>query len=152
MKSIKPILILIGIIGTTTYAQNTKKSEIMYIEEAIEIQKVIDDYFNGIFEGNTQKLRSVFHPNTVLYGDIKGQPYLKNLDDYLDGVKNRKSPKDMGEAFRMKTLGVEVLGNNAIVKLHFPMLGYNYYDFLSLSKIDGKWHIVNKLFTHISRE
>lgn len=124
----------------------------MYIEETIKIQKVIDDYFHGIFEGDIQKLKAVFHPSTVLFGDIKGQPYLKNLDDYLDGVKNRKSPQDLGEAFRMKTLSVEVIGNNAIVKLHSPMLGYNYYDFLTLSKIEGKWLIVNKLFTHIDHE
>jgi hypothetical protein len=30
-----------------------------------------------------------------------------------------------------------------------PMLGYNYYDFLSLSKISGRWQIVNKLFTNV---
>ncbi|WP_394329748.1 nuclear transport factor 2 family protein [Zunongwangia profunda] len=29
------------------------------------------------------------------------------------------------------------------------MLGFNYYDYLSLFKINGEWKIVNKLFTNV---
>ena len=55
----------------------------------------------------------------------------------------------MGEEFKMKILGIEILGCVAIAKLHVPMLGYNYYDFLSLTLINGTWKIVNKVFTHV---
>ena len=76
-------------------------------------------------------------------------PYFKNLGEYLEGVKNRKCPKELGETFNMKVLSIEILGNNAIAKLHLPMLGFNYYDLMSLSNIDSKWVIVNKLFTNV---
>lgn len=121
----------------------------MYTQETTEIQSLIDDYFKGIFHGDVEKLRLAFHPKCLLFGDINGQPYFKNVDDYLEGVRNRKSPHEQGENFRMEILGIEILGNNAIAKLHLPMLGYNYYDFLSLSKISGRWQIVNKLFTNV---
>ena len=49
----------------------------------------------------------------------------------------------------MKIIGIEVLGKIAIAKLHVPILGYNYYDYLSLNKIEEKWTIVGKVFTHI---
>lgn len=122
----------------------------MFEKSVIEIQAVINNYFEGIFYGDLQKLESAFHPQCLLFGDINGQPYFKTLPEYLEGVKNRKSPYESGEIFRMKVLGIEVLGSNAIVKLHVPMLGYNYYDFLSLSKVNGKWMIVNKMFTNIA--
>lgn len=121
----------------------------MYTQETTEIQSLIDDYFKGIFYGDVVKLRLAFHPQCLLLGDINGLPYFKNVDEYIEGVRNRKSPHEQGENFRMEILGIEILGNNAIAKLHLPMLGYNYYDFLSLSKISGRWQIVNKLFTNV---
>lgn len=118
-------------------------------EKRIKIEETIKDYFEGIFYGDVQKLRHAFNPNACLYGDIKSAAYAKNLDEYLEGVQNRKSPHDMGENFNMETLGIEVLGNVAMVKLHVPILGYNYYDFLSLCLINQEWKIVNKIFTHV---
>lgn len=112
-----------------------------------EIQTTIKHYFDGIFYGDTSKLQSVFHPLSLLFGDIKGQPYLKNLEEYIEGVKNRKSPASLGEGFRMKIISIEILNQVAYVKLHCPMFDFNYYDYIAMNKIGGKWLIVNKLFT-----
>jgi hypothetical protein len=122
----------------------------MFQQDVEEIQAVITNYFEGIFYGDIEKLESAFHPQCLLFGDINGQPYLKNLPDYLEGVKNRKSPDELGENFRMKILGIEILNNMAYAKLHVPMLGYNYYDFITLSRISGKWVYINKVFTNVS--
>ncbi|OJJ23417.1 hypothetical protein BKI52_03390 [marine bacterium AO1-C] len=114
-----------------------------------DIQAVMSNYFYGIYEGDVARLESAFDKSAVLYGDIKGAPYLKDVPAYIEGVASRKPPKVQGEVFGMKVTAIEVLGNNAVVKAHLPMLGYNYYDFLSLSKLNGQWKIVNKLFTHV---
>lgn len=121
----------------------------MYNNHSEEIKNTIFDYFQGVYNGDVEKLASVFHSQALLFGDIKGEPYFKPLADYIDGVKSRKSPADMGEDFNMEILGIEILGSVAIAKLHVPMLGYNYYDFLSLALVNGKWEIVNKVFTHV---
>lgn len=122
----------------------------MFEKEAADIQETIADYFKGIFFGDIPKLRSVFHPHCLLIGDINGQPYFKTVNEYLEGVQNRKSPNDLGEVFKMKILSIECRNSIAYIKLHVPMLGFNYYDYISMSKIDGRWMIVNKLFTNIS--
>jgi len=114
-----------------------------------EIKAVVSNYFEGIYNGNAAQLKAVFHPETQLFGDINGEPYFKTATDYIEGVKNRKSPKDLDEDFKMKILSTEITGNNAVVKAHLPMLGFNYYDVLSMTKINGDWKIVLKLFTHI---
>jgi hypothetical protein len=121
----------------------------MYKEKANQITQTIQQYFKGIFYGDIEKLRNTFSPEAYLYGNIKGAEYLKSLDDYLEGVQNRKSPHDLGEEFNMEILSIEVLDKIAIAKVHVPMLGFNYYDYLSFSTIDGEWKIVNKVFTHV---
>jgi hypothetical protein len=115
-----------------------------------QIAGVLEDYFQGIYSGDVQLLKYVFHVRCTLFGEIKNATYLKSFDEYLDVVKNRKSPKELGETFRMNIVSIEVLGNIAYAKAHVPMFEFNYYDYLSLLKNDqGCWQIVNKLFTHV---
>ncbi|WP_343487139.1 nuclear transport factor 2 family protein [Allomuricauda sp. d1] len=121
----------------------------MYSENIKEIESLIVNYFDGIFFGDTSKLKSCFHENMFIYGDIKGVDYLKSVEEYLIGVKERQSPNDLNETPKMEIVGVDIMGKIAMVKLHVPMLGYNYYDYLSLSKLNGEWKIVNKIFTHV---
>lgn len=121
----------------------------MYDEFSSEIKTVVFNYFQGIYNGDSDKLEIAFHSQALLFGDIKGEPYFKNVTDYIDGVKSRKSPNDLGEDFKMKILAIEIMGNMATVKAHTPMLGFNYYDFLSLNLVQGEWKIVNKVFTHV---
>ncbi|MDI9310510.1 MAG: nuclear transport factor 2 family protein [Limnohabitans sp.] len=121
----------------------------MFTEESLAIQQTIQNYFVGVYNGDLSLLTQAFHSDCKLIGDINGSPYYKNFQEYLEGVKNRKSPKESGESFRMKIISLEILGNNAIVKAQLPMLGFNYYDFLSIAKMDSKWVIVNKLFTNV---
>jgi len=121
----------------------------MYNKFSNEIKTVVSRYFQGIYNGDSDKLENAFHPQALLFGDIKGEPYFKTVTDYIDGVKSRRSPNDLGEDFKMEILAIEIMGNMATVKTHSPMLGFNYYDFLSLSLVRGEWKIVNKLFTHV---
>ncbi|MGH1338124.1 MAG: nuclear transport factor 2 family protein [Aureispira sp.] len=124
----------------------------MMYKDAVEaIEAVVTRYFKGIYEGDISKLQAVFEERVLIYGDMNnGIPYCKSVQEYLEGVKARQSPSELGEAFLMKIIGIEIIGNTAIVKAHVPMLGYNYYDFLSLTIIDGDWKIVNKLFAHVA--
>ena len=85
-----------------------------------------------------------------MFGDVKGQPYAKNLDVYLDGVKNRQSPKDSGKPFKGTIISVEVINSIAVAKVHVKMYAFNYDEFLSFHKIDNRWMIVNKMISDVS--
>lgn len=119
------------------------------MDDQQEILAILDKYFKGVYHGDVELLRSVFHPKATLFAEVRGQPYFKLLEEYLAGVANRQSPQELGEPFRMKTTSVERIHNIAFAKLHCPMLGFNYYDYLSFVRHDGKWSIVNKLFTDV---
>ncbi len=131
-------------------AQNTEK-----MENQIEIQKITDVienyYFKGIYEGDELLLGKAFQPGTLLFGDIKGEPYFKTVDLYLNGVKNRQSPKDSGKPFKGEILHISVVNSIAVAELNVKMYDFNYRDFLSFHKINGQWLIVNKMLTDTSR-
>ncbi len=121
----------------------------MFKTKAEKITETITNYFEGIYSGNVEQLGSSFHQDAFLYGDIKGSEYAKSLKDYLEGVRNRKSPQELQDEKKMEIVSLEIVGDVSIVKVHVPMLGYNYYDFLSLAVVNGEWKIVNKIFTHV---
>lgn len=114
-----------------------------------QIKRVLDDYFGGIHSGDVRRLRSAFHPTAVLWGEIKGQPYRRTVDEYLHAVSNRKSPQELGEPHAMQTLSIDVHGKIALVKARVPILGFDYFDLLSFVHQDGRWAIASKVFTHI---
>ncbi|WP_264537381.1 nuclear transport factor 2 family protein [Flavobacterium sp. N1736] len=126
-----------------TKMENQK--EVEAIKNAIE-----NNYFKGIYEGDETVLGSIFYPGTLVYGDVKGQPYFKTADLYLDGVKNRQSPKDSGKPFKGEILDIRVVNSIAVAEINVKMYDFNYRDFLSFHKINGKWLIVNKMLTDVS--
>jgi hypothetical protein len=122
------------------------QEDVAAIKNAIE-----NNYFKGIYEGDVRILGSIFYPGTLVYGDVKGQPYFKTVDLYLDGVKNRQSPKDSGKPYKGEILDIRVVNSIAVAEINLKMYDFNYRDFLSFHKINGKWLIVNKMLTDLSQ-
>ena len=104
-------------------------------------------YFKGIFEGNLELLNQVYYTGTLLFGDVKGHPYFKTLVQYLDGVKNRQSPKDSGKPFKGEIISIKLVNSIAIAEVKVKMYDFNYHEFLSFHKLDSKWLIVNKMIS-----
>ncbi len=96
-------------------------------------------------------LNQIYYIGTLLFGDVKGQPYFKTLDQYLDGVKNRQSPKDSGKPFKGEILSIKVVNSIAIAEVKVKMYDFNYHDYLSFHKLDGRWLIVNKMMSDVNQ-
>jgi hypothetical protein len=151
MKKIALLIALMSFLISGLKAQNNIKmgnqqEDVLAITDAVE-----NYYFKGIYEGDEILLGSIFYPGTLVYGDVKGQPYFKTVDLYLDGVKNRQSPKDSGKPFKGEILNIKVVNSIAVAEINVKMYDFNYRDFLSFHKINGKWLIVNKMLTDISK-
>jgi hypothetical protein len=119
----------------------------MAMDDHRAIAAVLGDYFKGLYAGDTALLRTVFHPAAALFAERGGQSYHKGLDAYLDGVAGRASPASLGEPYRMKVLAIDVTHDIAMARVHVPALGFNYVNYLSLVRWEGRWVIVNKVFT-----
>ncbi|WP_298741508.1 nuclear transport factor 2 family protein [uncultured Chitinophaga sp.] len=120
----------------------TQQTDVLAISQALE-----DYYFKGIYEGDLNALHAIYQPGILLFGDVKGVPYAKTLDQYLDGVKNRQSPRDADKPFKGEILDIRVVNSIAVAELKVKMYDFHYHEFLSFHKIDGQWRIVNKMLT-----
>ena len=119
------------------------------MDDQCAIAAVLGDYFKGLYTGNTALLRTVFHPDAALFAERGGQSYHKRLDDYLDGVAQRASPASLGEPYRMKVQAIDVAHDIAMARVHVPALGFNYVNYLSFVRWQGRWVIVNKVFAEM---
>jgi len=120
-------------------------------QDSLAISQALENYyFKGIYEGDINVLGHIFNPGTLLFGDVKGQPYAKTLDQYLDGVGHRQSPKDSGKPFKGTIISIDVVNSVAVAKVHVKMYEFNYDEFLSFHKIDNRWVIVNKMIADVA--
>lgn len=123
----------------------THKTDSVAIAQALESY-----YFKGIYLGDVALLGNILNTGTLLFGDVKGQPYAKTLEQYLDGVANRQSPKDSGKPFNGDILSINVVNSIGVAEVKVKMYDFNYHEFLSFHKIDGKWLIVNKMISDVN--
>lgn len=120
-------------------------------QDSLAIAHALENYyFKGIYEGDLKALENILNPGTLLFGDVKGQPYAKTLDQYLKGVKNRQSPKDSGKPFNGTIISINVINSIAIANVTVKMYEFNYDEFLSFHKINNRWMIVNKMISDVS--
>ncbi|MBN9381868.1 MAG: nuclear transport factor 2 family protein [Chitinophagaceae bacterium] len=147
----KPLLfIALLLLHCGSWAQKLKPMKTQN-EDAAKISQVLEsDYFSGIYTGNVDRLRKIYHPGALLFGDVKGQPYAKTLDEYLTGVANRQSPKDSGKPFKGEVLDIRVTNSIAVAEVRVRMYDFIYREYLSFHKIDGQWLLVNKMISDVA--
>jgi len=108
-----------------------------------------NNYFKGVYEGDISLLTPIYHSGTLLFGDVKGQPYAKTLNEYFDGVAHRQSVKDSGKPFETGIVEIKVVNSIAVAELKVKMYDFNYHEYLSFHRINGKWLIVNKMISDV---
>jgi Putative lumazine-binding len=133
------------------YRQSTNQFKMETIQkDSLAISNALENYyFKGIYEGDIDALGQIFNKGTLLFGDVKGEPYAKTLDQYLDGVKNRQSPKDSGKPFKGEILNIKVVNSIAVAEVKVKMYNFIYHEFLSFHKLNGSWLIVNKMISDV---
>ncbi len=109
------------------------------------IHAVVHDYFDGLYQGDVEKLRRIFSEDAWL----ESPGSRKTRDDWLEAVASRPVPEKEGMEYGFSILSSEIVGDQAMVKAYAPLPAANYIDFLGLLKEDGRWRIVNKMFTAV---
>jgi len=125
--------------------QQTTKKQIKLEEDYKTIEELLQNYFDGLYEGDVEKLRNIFHDDAWL----KGNNFRKSRDEWLEAVANRPIPKKEGMDYAFKVLSLDIEGDQAMAKVDVPLLAAHFIDFLGLLKEEGKWKIVNKMYTII---
>ena len=82
------------------------------------IATALEDYFDGLYHGDTGKMRQVFMPQAHLFSAVDSPMLDWSLDQYMDVMANRESPADQGKKRHDRILSIDVVGpQTAIAKV-----------------------------------
>ena len=112
------------------------------------VSTTVEDYFEGMYHGDMERLRRVFYPQAMLYGYRNGTFTVLKMDEWLDKVAKRPIPAQNGEPFDMTIESIDLTGNVGHVKVRDLYMGLKFTDYLNMVKFEGRWQIVNKTFHH----
>ncbi len=117
-----------------------------------EIVRVLQDYFDGLYECDVEKLGRVFHPRAI-YATADETPFLyRTMDEYLPVVAARQSPASRGEERRDHIDSIDVAGENtALARVRCSIGARDFVDLLTFVRVDGAWRIIAKVFQIIER-
>ena len=121
-------------------------------DERSAIESTIQDYFDGLYEGDADKLAHVFLPTSALTFEQDGQVQVLPLADWLKAVRERGSPKSKGLARDDAILLIDQSGpTTAFVKVKCQIPPRYFTDYLNLLKIDGRWRVAQKIYAAVTR-
>ena len=116
--------------------------------EVAAIEKVLQVYFDGLYEGDTRKLGEAFHPSSHLYsagGDGKAADWPRA--EWFKMVEGRPSAKSKGSARADRIVSIDFSGpTTAFAKVECQIPPRYFTDYLSLLKLGGEWKVVSKTF------
>jgi hypothetical protein len=119
-------------------------------DERDAIERTVQTYLDGLYEGDADKLASVFHETSALTYEQDGKLTVLPREQWLKWVRERGSPKSKGLARDDAILQVDQAGpTTALVKVKCQIPPRYFTDYLSLLKIDGRWVVAQKVFATV---
>jgi hypothetical protein len=116
-------------------------------EDRSAIEKTIQTYFDGLYEGDADKLASVFADTSALTWEQDGKVSVLPRDQWLDAVRKRPSSKARDLPRDDAILEIDQSGpTTAFVKVKCQIPPRYFTDYLNLLKVGGKWTIVQKIY------
>lgn len=125
----------------------------MQASAVAEIEQVIQTYFDGLYEGNADKLAAAFHPCSHLYSEKDGGVADLPREEWLGWVRKRDSAQKLGLKRDDRILMMDISGpETAFVKVACQIPPRYFTDYLVLNKTSEGWKIVSKVFRTDVRE
>lgn len=111
------------------------------------VEAVIQLLFDGLYEGNADKLAAACHPMFDLRWQENGQLKVRPLAEWLDVVRTRQSSKALGYPRQDLILTIDQHDEaTAFVKVRCQMAipPHDFTDYLGLMKLADGWKIISK--------
>ena len=122
----------------------------MSSDDRSAIEQTVQTYLDGLYEGDADKLASVFHDTSALTYEHDGKLVVLPREQWLKAVRERPKPKDRGLARDDVILMVDQSGpTTAFVKVKCQIPPRFFTDYLNLLKIDGRWVVAQKVFATV---
>ena len=120
----------------------THSAEVGAVDAAVRAP--LEAYLRGHATGSAEDFRPAFHPDAQLWGMRNGSLIRMTAEDYI-GRASGSPPAD--EAQRRRWIeAIDVTGDTAVAKIVLDYPTVRFTDYMALSRIDGRWVIINKMF------
>ena len=117
------------------------------------VEAVVRQYFDGLYEGNADKLGEVFHPTADLRWLEKGELQVLTVPDWLDRVRKRPSAKAEGKPREDVIVTVDRSDEStAFIKVRCQLPPRYFTDYLVAMKLADGWRIVSKSYRYDRRD
>ena len=118
--------------------------------ELSAIRDVAEKYAEGCQTGNIALLRSIFHPQAMMYGVSGDNVVMTPIEGLYAYIEANDPPQKTGEPHQSIVSAIRVEGNAATVEtVQESAFGSDYTNFFQLLKIEGKWMIVSKSYNAV---
>lgn len=112
-----------------------------------EIERVLQTYFDGLYEGDTTKLGHAFHDVAHLFSVEDGKLADLPRAQWFEMVRNRQSAQSRDLPRRDWVVQIDRSGpNTAFAKVQCQIPPRYFTDYLTLVKLADGWKIVSKTF------
>jgi hypothetical protein len=112
-----------------------------------EVEAVLSNYFDALYECDPEKIRAVFHEQAVYATADETPALIRDLPTYVEVIASRESPSSRGEQRHDRIDGIEVAGENtARARVRCTFGGRDFVDYLTLIRDAEGWRIIAKVF------
>ena len=116
------------------------------------IEQMAQTYLDGLYEGDADKLASVFHDTSVLTYEQDGKLVVLPREKWQTMGRERPKHKDKSLPRDDVILMIDQSGpTTAFVKLKCQIPPRYFTDYLNLLKIDGRWVVAQKVFATVNK-
>ena len=117
------------------------------------IEQAVQTYFDGLYEGDADRLASIFHPTSELTFAQEGKLVVWTRDQWLDNVRKRESAKSKGSPRDDGILIFDQSGpDTAFVKVKCQLPPLYFTDYLVFVRADGTWKVAQKIFATVVKK
>ena len=122
-------------------------------ENRSSVEAVVQTYFDGLYEGNADKLGAIFDSSADLRWVEKGELQVLTVPNWLDRVRKRPSAKAEGKPREDFIVTIDRSDDNtAFVKVRCQLPPLYFTDYLVAMKLADGWRIVSKSYRFDRRE
>jgi Putative lumazine-binding len=122
-------------------------------QDRSSVEAVVQHYFDGLYEGDADKIGAVFHPTADLRWVDKGELKILTVPDWLNWIRKRPSAKAEGKPREDFIVTIDRSdASTALIKVRCQLPPRYFTDYLVAMKLADGWQIVSKSYRYDLRE
>ncbi len=115
-----------------------------------EIRDLVQLYIDGA-DGDVAKLKQAFHDDAHMMGHIGAMDTYVPIAEFFKMVEAQ--PGLAGPNYTAAIRTIDVTGDAGVaVLVETDWMGCDFTDYFSVARIDGRWQITNKTYSHTGGE